>query len=240
MMPASLGIVTFRRRPPGVDDEAALERINAALADEIERQGDVFISTGRVRGRYMLRLCILNYSTSQVEVDRALELAATLPVAAGSTPVAVREDYPRLAEGWLGRTSLEPDSLRSLELFSTLDDEAAAHVLHGAHEHLAAAGEAVVEQWQISRDLFVLLDGAVEVTAGGRVLNTLGPGDFFGELAALDWGAGFGRTRSATVTATEPARLLVLDWLLVNRLVRADPAFGERLEQASRERLARS
>ena len=50
----------------------------------------------------------------------------------------------------------------------------------------------------------------------------LGPGDFFGELAAIDWGAGFGRTRTATVTATEPTRLLVLDWALVNQLIKAD------------------
>ena len=62
--------------------------------------------------------------------------------------------------------------------------------------------------------------------------------ELFGELAAIDWGAGFGRTRSATVTATEPTRLLVLDWVLVNWLMQAAPAFGERLEKASRERLA--
>lgn len=80
MSEASLGIVTFRRHPSGVDDEAVLERINAHLADEIEQAGEVFLSTGRVRGRFVLRLCILNHSTSRSEVDRALELAATLDV----------------------------------------------------------------------------------------------------------------------------------------------------------------
>jgi CRP-like cAMP-binding protein len=78
------------------------------------------------------------------------------------------------------------------------------------------------------------------VTVDGRPRGMLGPGDFFGELAAIDWGAGFGRTRSATVTASEPTRLLVLDWVLVNWLMKADPAFGERLERASRERLGAS
>jgi voltage-gated potassium channel len=112
-------------------------------------------------------------------------------------------------------------------------------VLHAAHEHVASPGEPVVEQWQVSRDLYVVLDGKVEVTADGRVLSTLGPGDFFGELAAIEWGAGFARTRTATVTATEPTRLLVLDWVLVNRLMKDAPAFGEQLERASRERLAR-
>ena len=105
---------------------------------------------------------------------------------------------------------------------------------------MALVSEAVVEQWQVSRDLYVILSGAVEVVADGRMLATLGPGEFFGELAAIDWGAGFGRTRSATVTATEPTRLLVLDWVLVNWLMKAEPAFGERLERASREHLATS
>jgi hypothetical protein len=40
------------------------------------------------------------------------------------------------------------------------------------------------------------------------------------------------------VTATEPTRLLVLDWMLVNWLMQAAPTFRERLEQASNERLA--
>jgi voltage-gated potassium channel len=100
-------------------------------------------------------------------------------------------------------------------------------------------GETIVEQWQVSRELYVVLEGHVEVIADGKVVNSIGAGGFFGELAAIDWGAGFGRTRVATVTATEPTRLLVLDWMLVNRLMNADPAFGQRLERASRERLAR-
>ena len=80
MSPASLGIVTFRRHPAGEDDEGVLERINADLADQIEQGGDLFISTGRIGGRYALRLCVLNHSTSQQQVDRAIELAATLEV----------------------------------------------------------------------------------------------------------------------------------------------------------------
>jgi aromatic-L-amino-acid decarboxylase len=239
MSPASLGVVTFRRRPSGVDNEAILERINADLADRIERGGEVFMSTGRVRGRYVLRLCILNHSTSQAEVDRSLELAATLPVdtSAGATTVA-RESYPAIEAGWLRRPSLDPDALRSLPLFASLDGEQAERVLLTAQEHHAVTGEGVIEQWQISRDLYVVLSGAVEVSADGNVLATLGPGEFFGELAAIDWGAGFARTRSATVIATEPTRLLVLDWVLVNWLMRAAPVFGDRLERASRERLA--
>jgi hypothetical protein len=239
MSPASLGVVTFRRHPSSVDDEAILERVNASIAERIELSGEVFISTGRVRGRYALRLCILNHSTSEAEVDRALELAATLAVdAAPGPPTMTRESYPAIEAGWVGRSSLDAGAIRSFALFASLDDEQAERVLRTAHEHHAQTGDAVVEQWQVSRDLYVVLTGAVAILVNGDRVRTLGPGEFFGELAAIDWGAGFGRTRSATVKATEPTRLLVLDWVLVNWLMKAAPAFGARLETTSRERLA--
>src|SRR6478672_5103042 len=132
MTPASLGVVTFRRHPAGVDDEAQLERINAAIVEQIEEQGDVFLSTGRVRGRFVLRLCILNHSTTQTEVDRALELAETLPIASSALPTPARESYPALGQGWLRRPRLDPAALRAVPLFSTLDDEDAERVLLGA------------------------------------------------------------------------------------------------------------
>jgi hypothetical protein len=238
MSPASLGVVTFRRHPAGVDDEAALERINASLAERMEQGGEVFLSTARVRGRFVLRLCVLNHSTSQTEVDRALELAQSLPVDPAAASTVVRESYPALEAGWLGSPTLDADGLRSLPLFASLTAAQAERVLLGSHEHLALAGEAVVEQWQVSRDLFVVLSGVVQVVADGKALAALGPGEFFGELAAIDWGAGFARTRAATVTAMEPTRLLVLDYALVDWLIKADPALRERLEQASRDRLA--
>ena len=238
MSPASLGIVTFRRHPGGVDDEAVLERVNAGLGARIDQGGEVFLSTARVRGRYVLRLCILNHSTSHADVDRALELAATLDVDPGPGPVVARESYPPIEAGWLGRPVLDADGLRSLPLFSALDAEQAEYVLATAHEHHATAGEAIVEQWQVSRDLYVILDGAVAVAVDGNLRGVLGPGEFFGEIAAVQWGAGYHRTRTATVTATIPALLLVLDWVLVDRLIKAEPDFRARLERTSRARLA--
>src|SRR5262249_1222231 len=148
----------------------------------------------------------------------------------------VRESYPAIAAGWLGRSALDADSLRSLPLFASLDDAYAEHVRHSARERVAQAGEAVVEQWQVDPGLYGGVSGRADVVADGRGLAPLGPGDFFGEMAALDWGAGFARTRAATVTATEPTRLLVLDWALVNWLVKAQPEVGAQLEQVSRRR----
>ena len=239
MSPASLGIVTFRRHPVGEDDERMLERINAALADRIEQGGELFISTGRIRGRYALRLCVLNHSTSQAEVDRALELVETLEVDV-ETPAGgpAHVSYPDIATGWLRRPTLDVEGLRSIPLFASLDDPSCERVLLAAREHHAVAGEPIIEQWQATRDLYVVMTGSVQVMTDLETPVFVNPGDFFGELAAIDWGAGFGRTRTATVVATQATHLLVLDWTLVNDLMKADPPFGQRLEQTARERLA--
>ena len=62
-------------------------------------------------------------------------------------------------------------------------------------------------------------------------------GDFFGEVAALDWGSGFGYVRTATVVATSHLRLLALDPAHLGVLVRASARFGEKLRAAARERM---
>jgi hypothetical protein len=57
-------------------------------------------------------------------------------------------------------------------------------------------------------------------------------------MAALDWGASFGRSRAASVIAVEPCRMAVLDWELVNWLGQAVPGARVQLEHAARQRVA--
>jgi aromatic-L-amino-acid/L-tryptophan decarboxylase len=73
-----------------------------------------------------------------------------------------------------------------------------------------AAGEVGKPISDPSREFYVILEGTADVRTAEEHLAHLGPGDFFGELAALDWGASFGYPRLASVIATSPARLLVL------------------------------
>ena len=187
----------------------------------------------------MVRLCILNHSTTQAIIDRALDLVESLEVDPGRTPQARLQGRETPVDvGWLGGTALDSDTLRSLPLFASLDDDQLGRVLERARERTAAAGETVVGQWQTGRDLYVVLSGSLEVRDDERVVGGSAPGDFFGEIAAIDWGAGFGRSRAATVVAGQPTRMVMLDWELVNWLMRAAPQFGEQVERVARRRLA--
>ena len=98
------------------------------------------------------------------------------------------------------------------------------------------AGQVIVEQWDATREFYVVLEGTAVVRTTERHLDDIGPGDFFGEIAALDWGASFGYARLATVTATSPMRLIVLAsadlLLLMNEL----PEVAAQISRAARDR----
>ena len=71
------------------------------------------------------------------------------------------------------------------------------------------AGEIVFHEGDPGRALFVVVEGTVEITRampqGERVINTLGPGDAFGELALVD-----DSPRSGSAQVVAPTRLLIL------------------------------
>src|SRR5690348_10483220 len=68
------------------------------------------------------------------------------------------------------------------------------------------AGHVLVEEGCPGDEAYVLVSGNAEVVVGGRRVAWIGPGELFGEMAVLDR-----KPRSATVTATEPSRVAVLD-----------------------------
>jgi CRP-like cAMP-binding protein len=78
----------------------------------------------------------------------------------------------------------------------------------------------------------VLVSGSAEVSRNGQQINTLGDGDFLGEIALLT-----GVPRTATVTTTTPCHLLILTDRAFRRVTHAMPSVGEKVLQALAERL---
>ncbi len=75
----NLSICTFRYVPDELrGSELELNRLNKALLGEIERSGDAFLSNAVVEGRYLLRMCIVNFRTSLADVESLPALIAEL------------------------------------------------------------------------------------------------------------------------------------------------------------------
>jgi glutamate/tyrosine decarboxylase-like PLP-dependent enzyme len=84
-----LSITTFRYVPadlrsgigPGIDNDAVerhLDRLNRELLDRLQRGGEAFVSNAVIRGRYVLRACIVNFHTALADVEAVPALAARI------------------------------------------------------------------------------------------------------------------------------------------------------------------
>ena len=226
--PPSLGIVCFRRRFEDTDDELEIERRNASLAAAVEASGIGLVSSTRLHGRFALRLCVLNHTTAREHVDAVLDVIANGDYARRPELPPLHDRHPSVGGG----------RLATVPLFDGLSRDELLQVEARARPGRVDAGSAIVERWDATRDFYVVEEGVVQVLLDGEVVRRLGPGDFFGELAALDWGAGYGYPRLATVVAESDVRLLVFPEGALADLVRTLPAVESRIRSAVQERLA--
>lgn len=109
--------------------------------------------------------------------------------------------------------------LRDIGLFGGLDDETLALLARELPLEEVAVGSRVVLEGDPAHEMFVVLDGELEVTkktkSGGEVrVAMLGPSSWFGEMSILDV-----QPRSASVRALAPSRLLRISAESVDRLL---------------------
>ena len=96
-------------------------------------------------------------------------------------------------------------------------------------------GKVLCEEGTIGREFFLIVEGTASVRRHGRRIATLGPGQYFGELALLDR-----RPRSATVVSETEMHLLVLEQRQFNAILDAVPALGRKMLAAMATRLRES
>jgi CRP-like cAMP-binding protein len=131
----------------------------------------------------------------------------------------------------LRRVPVATAELAAIPLFSSLTQPELEELATWFDAKSAAEGVTLIGEGASGYSFFVLLDGKAVVTCDGSELSRLGPGDFFGEIAIL----GDGR-RTATVTTTTPARLLVMFGTDFRQLQQAKPEIAAQLEAAMNER----
>jgi CRP/FNR family transcriptional regulator, cyclic AMP receptor protein len=85
-------------------------------------------------------------------------------------------------------------------------------------------GKELVKEGSIGREFFFILEGTASVRRNNRRVATLGPGQYFGELALLDR-----RPRSASVVSDTDMRLLVLGQREFAGVLEAIPSLSRKL-----------
>jgi CRP-like cAMP-binding protein len=122
--------------------------------------------------------------------------------------------------------------LKRTRLFAECTKAELIEVAISADEREAPEGDRLTEEGRGGREFFVLVEGAVVVSRGGRKLADLGPGDWFGEIAILTY-----KPRTATVTATSPVRLLVISDRAFRRVVETTPRIALTVLRSVAQRL---
>jgi CRP/FNR family transcriptional regulator, cyclic AMP receptor protein len=97
------------------------------------------------------------------------------------------------------------DVIRQVPLFAGLEDRDLERLADRFQERSFPEGATVLEEGSTGTSFYVIAEGNATVSVGGEVKTTLGPGDYFGEMAVFEEGV-----RSASVVAATDLRTYFL------------------------------
>lgn len=121
--------------------------------------------------------------------------------------------------------------LARIPLFSELSAAQIGEIMKMLRAQKADRGEVIARRGEPAHAMYLIADGEVEIRLRHQKFR-MGTGHFFGEIAALR------RTRrSATITATQPTRLLALDAADLHALMDREPQLADRIREAARAKL---
>lgn len=133
------------------------------------------------------------------------------------------------------RKNAKTELISRVPLFAHCSKRELAEVAGIADEIDLREGKELTREGAAGREFFVLVEGTADVVKNGRKINSLGAGDFFGEIALVHQSP-----RTATVKATSPVRALVITERSFRRLLEEMPEIQRKVLAALAERVAPS
>jgi CRP/FNR family transcriptional regulator, cyclic AMP receptor protein len=119
---------------------------------------------------------------------------------------------------------MDPDRLKDIPLFEGLSGKEREQVARWADEVDVSEGKHLVDEGDFGYEFFVIESGAADVQHGSDAIATLGPGDFFGELALMEE-----ERRTASVVATHPSTVIVMTRQAFDSMAREMPDVAQRI-----------
>lgn len=126
---------------------------------------------------------------------------------------------------------LDADRVRAQALFSSLTRQEAEEFAPFCEVQHVEQGREVFTQGGLAVAFFVIESGEAEAVADGRVLQTMGPGDWFGEIAIVEQSH-----RTATVLATSPLTVIAMTAFEFRRLEAEHPDIAVTITQKMQQR----
>ena len=114
--------------------------------------------------------------------------------------------------------------LKQIEFFQGCTDRQIADIAKLVEDRHLDAGQTLCRQGDYESEVFVLVEGEASVTIDGSQVATVGTGEVVGELSMETGGR-----RTATLTATTPLHVLVLDPREVDSVLMSDPGSAKKL-----------
>ncbi len=116
------------------------------------------------------------------------------------------------------------DHLKQVPLFADLDEDELDEVAQCATQLDYKAGKLLMTEGGTAHEMFVVVEGTVEVTRDGEHIADLGPGSFAGEMALLTH-----THRNSTVTTKTAASVLHLDGRGFAAVIRDVPSIAAKM-----------
>jgi voltage-gated potassium channel len=124
---------------------------------------------------------------------------------------------------------MDPERLKVIPVFASLDDETLRAIATFATETSVPAGKHLLNEGDYAYEFMAIEEGEAEVVRNGERVATLGPGEFFGEIAVLEK-----TLRTASVIALTPMRIVTLSHWDLKRVGGALPQIRATLEERKR------
>ncbi|MFL5357079.1 NAD-binding protein [Archangium sp.] len=151
----------------------------------------------------------------RAELARAVECLTAEPQRQADTPLA--------------------EMLRKVDFLAPLNDEELATVARGAEYLRKEPGEAIFKKGDAGETFYVVVSGQVNLLAeGGRIVEVVKPGGFFGEIALLT-----GEPRATSATAGTACELASVGRDDFRGVVMANPAIALEMSRILGQRLAK-